>query len=60
MIEDVNFSISRKIVQGDRVFIDARRSASDDGETRLAIAYGLAPKILRGENPNDSKAWKIF
>jgi tRNA (mo5U34)-methyltransferase len=60
MIEDVNFSISRKIVQGDRVFIDARRSASDDGETRLAIAYGSVPATLRGEDPKDTKAWKIF
>jgi tRNA (mo5U34)-methyltransferase len=60
MVEDVNFSVLRKNVHGDRVFIDARRTSQDDGETRLSIAYGSVPVTLRGQNPDDSKAWKIF
>jgi tRNA (mo5U34)-methyltransferase len=60
MVEDVNFSVVRKDVHRDRVFIDAKRTAPDDAETRLSIAYGSVPTFIRGENPNDSKAWKIF
>ena len=60
MIEDVNFSVLRKNVHGDRVFIDAKRTSPDDGETRLSVAYGSVPVTLRGQNPDDSKAWKIF
>jgi len=60
MVEDVNFSVKRKNVRHDRVFMDAKRTAPDDRETRLWIAYGSFPAVARGEDPDDSKAWKIF
>jgi tRNA (mo5U34)-methyltransferase len=60
MVEDVNFTVVRKNVHRDRVFIDAKRTASDDAQTRLSIAYGSVPTFVRGDNPDDSKAWKIF
>ena len=60
MIEDVNLSAIRQDVNVDRVFVDAKRTAPGDGESRLSIAYGSVPATLRGENPDDPKAWKIF
>jgi tRNA (mo5U34)-methyltransferase len=60
MVEDVNFSVLRENVQGDRVFIDAKRTAPDETKTRLSIAYGSVPATPRGEDPNDPKAWQIF
>jgi tRNA (mo5U34)-methyltransferase len=60
MVEDLNFSVTRKNANVDRVFIDAARTAPDDGGTRLSIAYGSVPATVRGEDPDDPKAWKIF
>ena len=60
MIEDLNLSPVRQIVNVDRIFVDAKRTASSDRETRLSIAYGSVPATLRGANPDDLKAWKIF
>lgn len=60
MVEDVNLSLVRQKVNVDRVFVDAKRTAASDEETRLSIAYDTVPTTLRGENPDDSKAWKIF
>jgi tRNA (mo5U34)-methyltransferase len=59
MIEDINFSVLRKNVRGDRVFMNAMRAAGD-GETRLSIAYGSVPPTIRGEDPDEPQAWKIF
>jgi hypothetical protein len=60
MVEDLNFSVLRKNANVDRVFIDAARTAPDDGGTRLSIAYGSVPATVRGEDPDDPNAWKIF
>lgn len=60
MLEDVGFAVERMSVRGDRVFIDARRVVKDDAATRLPMAYKTVPPILRGTDPNDPQAWKIF
>lgn len=59
MLEDLGFIVERLSVRGERVFIDARRLTHAHG-TRLEVAYQTAPTILRGDDPNDPLAWKIF
>ena len=60
MLEDVGFAVERMSVRGERVFIDARRCADNGGGTRLHTAYKKARPFLRGAEPNDPLAWKIF
>jgi tRNA (mo5U34)-methyltransferase len=60
MVEDVGFSVERARVHDDRVLIDARRAVSSQQETRVPLAYGLAPALPAGANRDDPDAWTIF
>jgi tRNA (mo5U34)-methyltransferase len=60
MLEDVGFSVERMNVRGERVFIDARRVVKNDSVTRLHMAHKTLRPTLRGSDPNDPQAWKIF
>lgn len=62
MLEDLGFAVERMIMStsGERVFIDARRILKSEAGTRLNMAYKTIPPTLRGTDPNDPQAWKIF
>ena len=60
MVEDLGFSVERARVDDDRVLIDARRAVSSMQETRVPLAYGLAPALPAGVNRDDPDAWTIF
>jgi tRNA (mo5U34)-methyltransferase len=60
MVEDVGFSVARARVDDDRVLIDARRAVAGEAETRVPLAYGLAPALPAKPNRDDPAAWTIF
>jgi tRNA (mo5U34)-methyltransferase len=60
MVEDIGFAVQTSDVRGTRVFIDAKRGAFNDTETRLSIAYGSLPPVPVDGSPDDPKAWTIF
>lgn len=59
MIEDLGFSVSRVFVEGDRVFLDARRSQGEE-HTRLGLAYGCVSPVPVREERDSAESWVIF
>ena len=60
MVEDVGFSVHRARVDDDRVLIDARRAVAAEWETRVPLAYGLAPAQPAQSDRDDPDSWNIF
>jgi len=59
MVEDVGFTVERKISRGHRVFLDTQRLVFDERATRLNYAYGVVAPVMCG-NPDDATSWVIF
>lgn len=57
MVDDMGFSVRRTRVREGRVFIDSIRSAIDEKDLRVNLAYGVFPAISTGKNLDDPEAW---